>query len=144
MSFESNSVSIGLAIPSQATTAARLILATDKKYGPVTGKKGVVHLSKETLKGFVKIAGYLLYLTLPIPEDVYYILFLSIASHVRGRGLGKFPEALEVAEALGFIEYVSRASADKLRVAPENRLMAVMRTGSENLYNTESNLCPVC
>lgn len=61
---------------------------TQKRYRSGTGQRGGACLSPETLKGFSENAGYISYLIPPIPKEVYYIQFLSIAPQVRGRGLG--------------------------------------------------------
>ncbi len=59
-----------------------------KRYRSGTGQRGDACLSPETLKGFSENAGYISYLIPPIPKEVYYIQFLSIAPQVRDRDLG--------------------------------------------------------
>ena len=61
---------------------------TQERYWSATGQCGCACLSPEAMKSFSKIVGYTSYLIPPLPQEVYYIHFLSIVPQVRGRGLG--------------------------------------------------------
>ncbi len=62
--------------------------STQKREGPGTGKRGDACFSAETLKEFEGMTRYLHYLIPAVPEEVYYLQFLSVAPQVRGHGLG--------------------------------------------------------
>ena len=61
---------------------------TQRRYQSLTGRRGSTRLSPQILRRFRENAGYMVYLIPPVPKEVYYVHFLSIAPQARGQGLG--------------------------------------------------------
>jgi GNAT superfamily N-acetyltransferase len=84
-----------------------------------TGRAGVECLSPNVLEHYREYEGYLRYLSPSLPDDVYYLEFLSIAPQARGRGLGRrlLDDAFSRAREEGYTACHLDVSSDNLAVA---------------------------
>ena len=61
---------------------------TEQEYKPHTGKTGISSLTPEGTETLIDRDSYSQHLFPPIPDDAYYILFLSTHNTIRDQGLG--------------------------------------------------------
>jgi ribosomal protein S18 acetylase RimI-like enzyme len=98
--------------------------ATMREYEGGTGPRGYACLSLKGLETYQRYDAYLRYLSPSIPDDVYYIEFLSIAPRARGRGLGRrlLEQAFTRAKQAGHRACELDVSSDNLAVAFYRRM----------------------
>ncbi len=107
------------------------------KYQAGIGQHGGGCLRPDTLEAMGRRADYLAYLFTPIPKGIYYVQFLSVATQVRGRGLGErlLSNAFRHAELAGY-------KACQLDVAGDSRAVEFyLHMGMEIL--AESRVVPL-